>query len=94
MKNVFSAGDLVLSRSGRDKGRIFLVIGTENDRVIVADGKTRKIGSFKKKNGKHLELLLPQADVSLAERIGKGVPTSNERLKKRIRELSQKIEED
>ena len=94
MDQTICAGDLVLSKSGRDKGNIFLVIEVLPERVTIADGKMRKIGSLKRKNLKHLSLLISQADISLAERIREGVPTSNERLHRRISELSQKLEEE
>lgn len=94
MKTIFSAGDLCISKSGRDKGTVFLIISIDGDRAAVVDGKTRKIGKEKKKNLKHLEILLPQADMSLAERIRKGIPTSDEKLKKRIGELSKNKREE
>ena len=94
MKEKLSAGDLCISKSGRDKGAILLVIEVKDDRATVVDGKTRKIGKEKKKNLKHLEIFIPQADICLAERIRKGIPTGNERLRKRIGELSKKKQEE
>ena len=63
---------------------------TDGDRATVVDGKTRRVGKEKKKNLKHLEIFIPQADKELAERIRKGIPTADARVKKRIRELSEK----
>lgn len=94
MNRELNAGDLVRSKSGRDKGAILLVIGVNGDRATVVDGKTRKIGKEKKKNLKHLEIFIPKADTDLAERIRKGIPTGNESLRKRIGELSKKIREE
>ena len=54
MNRELNAGDLVRSKSGRDKGAILLVIGVNGDRATVVDGKTRKIGKEKKKN-KHIK---------------------------------------
>ncbi len=54
-KNTYKIGDLVLATAGREEGKLFLVIGTEDNRVIIADGKSRKIGSAKRKNIKHIQ---------------------------------------
>ena len=42
-------GKVVYSKSGRDKGRMFVVV-----QVVIADGDMRKIGNPKVKNIKHL----------------------------------------
>lgn len=47
-------GMLVYSKAGRDKGKLFLVLDTENDFVYLSDGDTRRIGSPKKKKIKHI----------------------------------------
>lgn len=49
-------GDLVISERGRDKGRIFMVVGvTDEAYVYIADGSLRKLENPKKKKTKHLE---------------------------------------
>lgn len=49
-------GDLVISKSGRDKGRTFAVVGvTDEAYVYIADGSLRKLENPKKKKIKHLE---------------------------------------
>ena len=90
MERKIAVGDIVKSTCGRDKDGVFLVVSVEGERVFIADGKIRKISSLKKKNLKHLEILIPQADEEFADRIVRNVPTSNERLKKRIAERFQK----
>ena len=47
-------GTVVISRAGRDKGRLLAVVGTEGEFVLVADGKERPLARPKKKNPKHL----------------------------------------
>ena len=48
-------GQIVRSKSGRDKDRYFIVIGLVDDNyVLIADGDLRKISSPKKKKIKHL----------------------------------------
>ncbi len=48
-------GQLVKSISGRDKGKLYLVIGFAGERVLLADGRSRKVSNPKKKNSKHLQ---------------------------------------
>ena len=48
-------GQLVRSRAGRDKGKLFLILDVLDDEyVLVVDGKIRKIDRPKKKKLKHL----------------------------------------
>lgn len=54
---MFETGDLVISKSGRDKGRTFLVVSvTDEAYVYIADGSLRKLEKPKKKKIKHLEI--------------------------------------
>lgn len=48
-------GKVVISKSGRDQGRMFVVVKVVNDRfVMIADGDLRKIENPKLKNIRHL----------------------------------------
>jgi ribosomal protein L14E/L6E/L27E len=48
-------GQVVKSRAGRDKGRIFLVLDTiDHEHLLVVDGDLRKLDKPKKKKVKHL----------------------------------------
>lgn len=50
-------GQLVHSKSGRDKDRYFVIVNILNDDyVLIADGSFRKISNPKKKKIKHLVL--------------------------------------
>lgn len=53
-----NVGQMVCSTLGRDKGKVYVVIGlAEKNRLLLADGRTRKIENPKKKNIKHLRKL-------------------------------------
>ncbi|MCL2755065.1 MAG: KOW domain-containing RNA-binding protein [Oscillospiraceae bacterium] len=47
---------LAKSVAGHDKGSWYAVVRREGDRVYIADGRRRKLGSLKGKNLKHVEL--------------------------------------
>lgn len=48
-------GSVIISFAGHDKGRFMLVVGADGEkRILVADGKERKLASPKKKNARHV----------------------------------------
>lgn len=49
-------GQIVKSKAGRDVGKFFIIIDiVDNNYVIIADGKLRKVERPKRKKIKHLE---------------------------------------
>ncbi len=50
-----TVGDLVVSRAGRDKGRPFVVLRTEEEFVYLVDGDLRKLDRPKKKKRMHVK---------------------------------------
>ena len=76
---------MALSLSGRDAGEIFLVINVSKNGVEVVNGSTRKIGSPKLKNAKHLQKVYAAPLFEIAEQINKGLPVGNDRLKRAIK---------
>lgn len=68
----FAPGQIVLSLAGRDSGRLYVVLGREGERFLLADGRHRRLQDPKRKNGKHLE---KRSDSPLADAIGGGVVT-------------------
>ena len=58
-------GQFVLSLSGRDKGRVHVIVAYDADKAIVyiCDGKTRKVERPKPKKLKHIKFLSQRDDV-------------------------------
>ena len=57
MQNNDLIGKVVLSKAGRDKNHLYIVVRKiHNDYVLVADGNIRTINKPKKKNVKHIEV--------------------------------------
>ena len=46
---------LAVSRCGHDKGNVYLIVGEEENRVWLCDGKTRTLEKPKAKNRKHIQ---------------------------------------
>ncbi|MFP4661210.1 MAG: RNA-binding protein [Halanaerobiales bacterium] len=52
----YSLGEIVESRTGRDKGKYYIIVDIEEDNnyVYLSDGELRRIKHPKRKNIKHL----------------------------------------
>ena len=51
----FYAGNIVLSKAGRDKGKYFIVLSVVDEQyVMIADGDLRRVDNPKRKKCKHL----------------------------------------
>ena len=48
-------GQVVFSKSGRDKGKPFVVISTQDEYLYLVDGKLRTLNNPKKKKVKHVQ---------------------------------------
>jgi len=48
-------GQVVFSKSGRDKGKPFIVINTRDEYLYLVDGKLRTLNNPKKKKIKHVQ---------------------------------------
>lgn len=52
----YAPGMIVRSRSGHDKGRLYIVIGAEReDYLLLSNGKKRTLVNPKRKNVKHVQ---------------------------------------
>lgn len=76
-------GEVVVSRAGRDAGRPMVVLATVGDRILVADGQLRKVGSPKRKNPRHL-VATGYVDALVASRVQAGKPVTNRELREAL----------
>jgi large subunit ribosomal protein L14e len=77
-------GQLVLSRAGRDRGQLFIVVAVEDGHFArVADGRLRPADRPKRKNVRHLQ---PQGaiDAGLAARAAHGEAPTDLELREAI----------
>jgi len=80
-------GQLVISRSGRDSGTIYLVIDFEGDRFVrVADGLLRRVEKPKRKNVRHLGYY-PVVAEEIAGKLNSGERVTNPELRRAIQRL-------
>ena len=84
-------GSIVISKAGRDQGRLFLVVGeVDDDFVMVANGALRKMDRQKKKRRKHLK---PTGTVvqAVRERLAEGRPIEDHELRAWLSEEEEKL---
>ena len=68
-------GGAAESLSGRDKGRLYIIVAAEGERLSLADGKYRKLS--KHKNSKHVRLM-PFFFPEIVKRAGEGKDANSE----------------
>ncbi|ERM91002.1 KOW domain-containing RNA-binding protein [Caldanaerobacter subterraneus] len=75
-------GQIVRSKAGRDKGRIFVVVGKiDEQHVLIADGDLRKIEKPKKKKYKHLQRYNEVLN-EVREKLKRGESLTNEEIRR------------
>ena len=78
--------DIVKSIAGRDQGKFFFVLETEEEFLLLADGKTRKVEAPKRKKRKHTApAALPRTRVS--EKIRNGEKITNSELRRTLAQI-------
>ena len=77
-------GGIVRSISGRDAGRLYFVLQTQSDRVLIADGQLRRLEKPKQKNVKHLEFVSDGRSTRVYAKIMEGARLENAELRKAL----------
>ena len=75
--------DIVKSIAGRDQGKLFFVMDTEGEYLLLADGKSRRLESPKRKKRKHA-VFQAHCDCRAAEKIRSGEKVTNSELRRTL----------
>jgi len=75
--------DVVISLNGRDESKRFLVIGTEDEYSLIADGKGRRVEKPKRKKNKHL-MMEDKVNGQIAERLIGGERVTNNEIRRTL----------
>lgn len=59
-----NTGSVVRANAGRDSGGFFVVVSADEKFCFIADGKSRKLGSPKRKNVKHISPTNSMIDIN------------------------------
>jgi len=73
--------DIVISLNGRDAGKRFIVINTENEYSYIADGKGRRYEKPKRKKNKHLKFE-DKANSLISNKLTKGEKITNNEIRR------------
>lgn len=60
--------DVVVSLAGHDEGKLFLVTGAAGERLLLCDGKNRKMDAPKSKSPRHVRLVAESATAPVTDR--------------------------
>ena len=75
--------DIVRSDAGRDKGKLFAVLAVEGEYLLLADGKSRKVESPKRKKRRHV-LFVAADENRLSEKIKGEEKVTNSELRRTL----------
>ncbi len=88
-----SKSDIIISLAGRDRGKLFYVIDTEDNYVHVADGKGRKLENPKRKKLKHVRRVT-RAETEVARRMQAGGKVLNSELRRDLATFGQQFSQN
>ena len=82
--------DIVRSLAGRDQGKLFFVLKTDENFVWIADGKGRRLEKPKRKKRRHIERIFG-TDSRVGEKLRSGEKVLNSELRRELAGFSQKV---
>ena len=85
-----SKSDIIESLAGRDKGKYFYVIEVEENYVLIADGKGRKLENPKRKKLKHVRRVT-RTETRVAVKILNGDKVLNSELRRDLATFGQQF---
>ena len=77
-------GCIVRATAGREKGQVFCVVGTQEEMLLLADGKRRRLARPKRKKPGHVCCLTDQQnqfDHPVVENLRQGLTVSNREVR-------------
>ncbi len=85
--------NIVRSAAGRDSGKLFVVLETQGEYLLLADGRTRKVERPKRKKRRHV--LFVAADRNrLTDKINSNEKITNSELRRTLAAYREEIQPD
>ncbi|MCL2391069.1 MAG: KOW domain-containing RNA-binding protein [Oscillospiraceae bacterium] len=75
--------NVVIPINGRDAGKRFIVVGTEDDYSLLADGKGRRVEKPKRKKNKHVQVE-DKIDGLIATKLSEGERVTNSEIRRAL----------
>ncbi len=89
----FNIADVVISTAGRDKGKLFYVIGTDSLYLTLVNGEDRTLDKPKRKKHRHIQKVL-RSETRVAEKIRVGDKVLNSELRRDLAYFSRCMQEN
>ena len=80
-------GELATSKTGHDKGRLYLIVKEDDENVYLCDGRLRSVNNLKKKKKKHIQIIHFSAPGNLLQGIETMAPEWEDVINEQIRKL-------
>ena len=88
-----AASNIVRSDAGRDKGKLFIVLATEGEYLLLADGKSRKVESPKRKKRRHVQFFAAE-ETRVSEKIKSKEKITNSELRRTLAAYRTEVQPD
>lgn len=85
--------NIVRSSAGRDRGKLFCVMRVEGEYLLLADGKSRRVESPKRKKRRHV-LFIADDDTRLSRKIKGEEKITNSELRRALAEYRGEVYPD
>ena len=85
--------NIVRSDAGRDAGKLFVVLAVEGEYLLLADGKSRKVESPKRKKRRHV-LFVAAEESRLSEKIRSKEKVTNSELRRTLAAYREEVHPD
>ena len=85
--------NIVRSNAGRDKGKLFVVLAVEGEYLLLADGKSRKVESPKRKKRRHV-LFVAADENRLSDKIKSEEKITNSELRRTLAGYRDEVQPD
>ena len=87
----YEISDVVQATAGRDAGKWFFVIATEDGHLLLSNGKDRPLEKPKRKKCKHVRKVL-RPDTRVAQKLREGDKVLNSELRRDLAYLSREMQ--
>ena len=85
--------NIVRSSAGRDEGKLFVVLATEGEYLLLADGRARKVDHPKRKKRRHV-MFVAADDNRLTEKIRSNEKITDSELRRTLAQYREVIQPD
>ena len=88
-----AASNIIQSVAGRDKGKLFIVMAVQGEYLLLADGKSRKVESPKRKKRKHV-LFVAADETRVSQKIISNEKVTNSELRRTLAAYREEVHPD